>query len=149
MSEHRDTQPDQHRTMQDAGTAPAEQDVAAGGMGPGLAGGSAGSLLGDLSGTLGALSGGLTAVPLETAAGLVGRLQTTLQGIGAPGVHEVAQSLGQLQQALVTRQLDGAGGLLARLAAQTMDVAEQNPGFVGDRLRTLSGMLTQGSERLG
>ena len=126
----------------------AGSDVAQGGMGEGLGGGTGGALLADVDGVIGALQGGLTAVPLETAAGLVGRIQGALQGIGAPGVREVAQSLGQLQQALVTRQLDGAGALLARLAAQVTDVADQNGGAVGDRLRTLSGLLTTASEQL-
>lgn len=123
-------------------------DVAQGGMGQGMGTGAGNAILGDVDGVINALQGGLTAVPLESAAGLVGRIQSGLQSIGAPGVREVAQSLGQLQQALVTRQLDGAGPLLARLATQVTDVADQNPGMVGDRLRTLSGLLTSASEQL-
>lgn len=123
-------------------------DVAQGGMGEGLGTGIGDAILGNVDGVLHALQGGLESVPLETAAGLVGRIQSGLQGLGAPGVRDVAQSLGELQQALVTRRLDGAGALLARLATQVTDVADQQPGAVGARLRTLSGLLTDASERL-
>ena len=123
-------------------------DVARGGMGAGLGDGPGGALLGDVDGVINALQGGITAVPLESAAGLVGRIQGALQGLGAPGVHEVAQSLGTLQQSLVTQRFDDVGGLLARLAAQVMDVAEQHPGMLRNRLRTLSGLLTSASEQV-
>jgi hypothetical protein len=126
----------------------ASDDVAQGGMGEGLQAGTSGQLVGDVDGVINALQGGLTAVPLEAAAGLVGRIQSALQGIGTPGVRDVAQSLGALQQALTTGQLDGAGPLLARLSAQVMDVAGEVPGVIGDRLRTLSGLLTNASEQL-
>jgi hypothetical protein len=133
---------------QDEPTNAIDGDVSQGGMGAGSGSTAGNALLGDAQAVMQVLSGGLTSVPLEAAAGLVGRVQRTLQGLGTPGVQEVAQSLGQLQQALVTRQLDDAGGLLSRLAAQTMDVAEQQRGFVGERLRSLSGLLTRGSEQL-
>ena len=124
-------------------------DIPQGGMGPGLGGGTGDALLNDVDGVIGALQGGVTAVPVETAAGLVARIQTDLMRSGTPALHEVAQSLGQLQQALISGQLEGAGALLARLSAQVEQVAGQAPEPVGERLRTLASLLTDASEQLG
>ena len=126
-------------------------DIPQGGLGDGTSGVTAGGdgILSDVGAVTNALQGGLTSVPLETAAGLVGRIQLALQNSGSAGTQEIARSLGQLQQALTTGQLDGAGALLGRLATQTEDVAAQAPGAVGGSLRTLAGLLTSASQQLG
>jgi hypothetical protein len=126
-------------------------DVSQGGLGAGTSGPTAGGdgILADVGAVTNALQGGLTSVPLETAAGLVGRIQLALQSSGSAGTQAVATSLGQLQQALTTGQLDGAGALLGRLATQTEEVATQAPGAVGGSLRTLAGLLSGASKQLG
>jgi hypothetical protein len=136
----------QRRGMADASAS--TSDVAQGGMGAGLGTDRGRHLLDNVDGTIAALQGGLTSVPLESAAGLVARLHADLSALGAPEVRPVTQTLGQLQQALVTQQLDGAGPLLARLAAQVDDVAAQAPDAVRERLQTLSALLTSASEQL-
>jgi hypothetical protein len=117
-------------------------------MGAGLGTDRGRHLLDNVDGVIAALQGGASTVPLESAAGLVARLQADLGALGAPAVRPVTQTLGQLQQALVTQQLDGAGPLLARLAAQVDDVAAQAPEVVRERLQTLSALLTSASEQL-
>ena len=146
MAAHEEQQHAPQRGMADA--AGSVSDVSQGGMGTGLGTDSGRRLLDDLDGTIAALQGGVETVPLESAAGLVGRLQADLTALGAPELHEVARSLGALQQALVTQQLDGAGPLIARLAAQVGDVAAQAPDVVRERLQTLAALLTNAGEQL-
>lgn len=122
-------------------------DVSQAGMGAGAGNDVTARLTGDVDAVIAALQGGVDAVPIETAAGLVARTRLDLQTIGVAGAQEVSVSLGALHDVLVSGRLEEAGPLLARLSAQVGDVAGRMPEDVGERLRTLAALLTDAGER--
>ncbi|MGV0024948.1 hypothetical protein [Phormidesmis priestleyi] len=91
----------------------------------------------DLDSTIAALQGGLTSLPPEAAVGAIESWQQQLQGT------EIAETLGQLKQALTAGGGSSIGSLLADLGSQTSAAAGSASGDAASKLQQLGQLLAQ------
>lgn len=99
--------------------------------------------------TLGALQGGLTDIDPATAASNVRSWVNTLQGASVPGAENLTADLSDLADRLESGDLEGVGGLLARIGQATNSAASAAPQADQDGLRQLGSTLSNAGDQLG
>ncbi|KAM3090136.1 hypothetical protein ACKFKG_30715 [Phormidesmis sp. 146-35] len=91
----------------------------------------------DLDSTIAALQGGLTSLPPEAAVGAIESWQQQLQGT------EIAETLGELKQALTAGGGASISEILADLGSQTSSAAGSASGDAASKLQQLGQLLSQ------
>lgn len=108
------------------------------------------NITGQIDDTTSALKGGLTSIPLDVAAGVISKWQSTLQGSGSPALESIATDLGMLSDHLSGGTADGAsiGQLLSGLGDKVSAAASTQSGVVMSSLTQLGSALSSAGSQL-
>lgn len=103
-----------------------------------------------LDDTTSALKSGLTSIPLDVAAGVVSKWQSTLGSSGNPALESIASDLGLLGKQLSGGSLNAqtVGQLLTGLSDKVAAAASTQSGVVMSGLTQLSSALSSAGSQL-